>query len=160
MIAGVPTRKPPKAVGTYGVLGVIRRRGKRPGPHEGARDIEAIRSGEERRVGCFLRGPSDRYPQKLKFGSLVLGKGRATWTPFWSFKRAEVDIDLHMISVQSRLADKREGRNGWGGGTVEGIQLPRWMVVTCNSSSGPVDLEVPEEDEPLVKSFFMDTLRP
>jgi hypothetical protein len=70
-----------------------------------------------------------------------------------------VDIDLDVRSVQCRAADKREGRLKNGGGTIEERGIPRWMVVTCDTSSGPVDLVVTERDEQLVRTFFVDYSR-
>jgi hypothetical protein len=75
---GEMSKKPPNAVGTYGFLVALLIPSRtRSTPGESARDIEAIRSGEERRVACHLRGAGDHYPEKLKQGSLDLGKGRA-----------------------------------------------------------------------------------
>ncbi len=134
MIAGV-TERARKAAGTYGFLDVLRhpsRMVRPPGPNDGASDIEAIRSGETRRVSCFLRGEGGPYPKKLKQGRLVLGKDQAAWTPYWSVSRKPIDIDRNVTSVQSRPADGREPNVKKGGTAFGVVQIPAFMVVTCN----------------------------
>jgi len=148
---------PPKSAGTYGFLDVLRHPSRilRPAtPAEGESDIEALRRGESRRVSCFLRGTFGPYPRRLKQGSLELSGLGATWRPFWSFRRTLLSIDIEVASVDTRPADHREPRVNKGGKAFGVVGIPTFVVVTCSTPSGSLDLVVPSADLPLVAGFF------
>src|SRR5437867_13217499 len=104
-------RRPPNAAGTYGFFDVLRHPSRivRPAtPNEGQPDFEALRHGEARTVGCFLRGTVDPYPRRLRQGWLELSAEGATWKPFWGLRRAPLPIAVPIVSVTTRPADDRE----------------------------------------------------
>lgn len=153
--------RPPKAMGTYGFLDVLRHPSRvfaPPKASEGSSDIEAVRGGEARRISCFLRGSVDPFPRKLKQGRLQLSHGVADWTPFSSLSRNPVALRFTIQEVSTRPADFREP-NVKRGGTVLGVvAVPAFVVVSCAGSLGTVDLIVPSADGPLVYSYFKDRL--
>ena len=153
----------PKAVGTYGFFAVLRhpsRMIRPPGPSEGRSDIEAVRSGQARQVSCLLRGNFDPYPRRLRQGTLLLSGPVASWTPYWSFKRQPLAVEVTLDAVTTRPADKREGPKVKKGGRRWGVvAIPHFSVVTCTSSLGILDFVVPPADEPLVAGYFRRWLR-
>lgn len=117
-----------------------------------------MRQGEARAVSCFLRGTVEPFPRKLKQGRLQLSSGGATWTPFWSLSRKPVAVGLGVERVTTRPADSREPNVKKGGKAFGVVEVPVFVVVTCTSSSGALDLVVPLADEPLVSTYFRDKL--
>jgi len=153
--------KPQRAAGTYGFLGVLRHPSRiLRAPAADAADIDAVRRGEARRVSCFLRGTVDPYPRRLKQGSLVLDGDHAAWTPFWSLRRKPLEVKMEVQSVETRPADQREPNVKKGGKAYGVVQIPTFLVVTCQAASASVDFVVPAADERLVRSFFADAIRP
>lgn len=155
--AGVGRRRPPKAIGTYGFLGVLRhpsRLFRSPKASEGAADIEAVRRGEARSVSCFLRGTFDPFPRKLKQGELELSSEAASWTPFWSISRHPLALELAAEHVTTRPADSREPHVKKGEKVFGVMPTPAFVVVNCTTSMGVLELVVPSADGPLVAFCF------
>jgi len=60
--------RPNEPLGRNGFLDVLRhplRIVRASGPEEGVSDIDAVRQGEARAVGCFLRGEMRPYPKSV-----------------------------------------------------------------------------------------------
>jgi hypothetical protein len=145
-----------KAVGTYGILDVLRHPSRifRPPPaSSGESDLRAVRSGEQRAVSCFLRA-FDPYPRTLKQGRLVLSGQKASWTPYWSVRRTALVISTPVGSVSVRPADQREPNVKRGGTAFGVVAIPAFVVITCQTVSGSLEFVVPQSDETLVAGFF------
>lgn len=146
-----------KAAGTYGLLDVLRHPGRILGSGSefaGGSDIEAIGQGGGRIVSCFLRGPCDPYPRRLKQGRLTLSGSEATWTPSWSLRRRPLALDATISAIETRPADQREPNVKKGGRAFGAVVIPHWVVVTCSTPSGEMDIVVPSADDRLIAEFF------
>ena len=154
--------KPRKAAGTYGFADLLRRPSRifRPAtPSEAQQDIGAVRRGEARMVSCFLRGDHDPLPRRLTQGTLQLSATRTSWTRFWSLRRTPIAIPSDVLAISTRSADYREPNVKKGGKAFGVLPVPAFVVVTCNTTSGSMDLVVPAADVPLVTSYFRDHMR-
>jgi hypothetical protein len=150
-------RWPRRRAGTYGILDVLRHPSRifRPPPaSSGESDLIAVRSGGQRLVSCFLRASFDPYPRTLKQGRLTLSGQRASWTPYWSVRRTPQVISTPIDSVSARPADHREPNLKKGGTAFGVVAIPAFVVVTCQTGSGLLELVVPQADEKLVAGFF------
>jgi hypothetical protein len=148
---------PKKAAGTYGTLGVLRHPSLilRPPPaSSGESDLRAVRSGEHRLVSCFLRASFEPFPRTLKQGRLALADEKASWTPYWSVRRAPLVVPTPVDSVSVRPADHREPNVKKGGTAFGVVSIPAFVVVTCQTRSGSLEFVVPHSDESLVAGFF------
>jgi hypothetical protein len=165
MIVLVALRQRPRnSAGTYGIIGVLlhpSRFFKPPPPAASQADLAAVRRGEARRVSCFLRGSSAPFPSRLRQGWLYLSSHDAQWKPFWSIRRPAQQITGPIESVVTRPADHREPRVKKGGKAEYGlVTIPAFVVVTCQTPSGSIDLVVPSADVPLVVGYFSPADQP
>ena len=141
----------PKAAGTYTMADILLRHPTRllgpPRPYAGRMDREAVHRGECRQVACWLRGSFDPFPRTLTHGMLVIGQGRARWSPwspFWSTQHPPTDFEFTICFVDTRTTTSGDGPLG---------RTPRTVVV-CGSESRNVNMIVPPVDVPLVLDAF------
>lgn len=118
-------------------------------------DLEAVRTGDARKVSCFLRGSFAPYPHRLRQGTLYLSALSAHWEPFWSVRRMPRAITGPVLSVTTRAADYREPNVKKGNGGF--LNVPSFTVVTCETPSGAFDLVVPSVDVALVTGYLKPT---
>lgn len=173
-IAGIPGRYPrparhhcqvarkgPRSVGTYGPFAVLRhpsRFFRTPVPGDGQPDVEAVRRGESRTVSCFLRAEFGSLPRRLRQGSLTLSPQQATWRPYWSLRRRPVPLGVTIDSIGARLPDHREPFVNRDGKAIGVLAVPGFIVLTCRTASGILDLVVPAVDQPLVEGYLKEKL--
>jgi hypothetical protein len=160
-IAEVARSEVRRAAGTYGALQMLRHPSRMfwtAPPSDSQSDIEAVQTGKARTMTCFLRGSSDPYPINLKQGTLLLAGDRATWKPYWHFRRRPLlRINTGFDTVTTRAADRRESevvKTGGGGRALGVILVPTFIVVTCANPALSVDFVVSSSDGPLVVHFF------
>jgi hypothetical protein len=147
------SRRPPRSVGTTVLSDALRRPPRYssfpPDPQLSLADIQAIRAGEARRVGCYLRAAVGSYPRRYTRGTLEVGGQAVSWKPVGRGRKSRRTIDVRRMSViDSRSADHRERRFGSPG------NIHLFALVRCSAPEGPLDLVVPAADVPMITWFF------
>jgi hypothetical protein len=116
---------------------------------------------EQHRLDCFLRGSREPFPLHLEKGTLILSGSQAIWQPEGHRRRHRLHLDGPVESVSTREADRREsdaykkvGLGVMGASGVSILVMPHFMVVTCETPLGAIDIVVVSKDAPLVAEFF------
>jgi hypothetical protein len=106
------------------------------------------------KVSCFLRGSAERYPKQLKQGTLRISGGTANWSPSFGSRSQTLIPGIKVQSVSIRAADGREPNVKEGGKELGVVAVPKFMVISCSTTDGILDLVVPTGDEPIVTQAF------
>jgi hypothetical protein len=143
----MPRSRPPKAVGSYGLLDVVHQPSRLgqipPAPDLSRRDIAALERGEARLVSCFVRNPPGIRRRGPRLGGLELSATTVSWWPFFSVRRAGRMLDIGGVTLV-RPAGPSDQRFGVP------ANLHLFSLVRCATPAGPLDLLVPTADLPLV----------
>jgi len=143
----MPRSRPPKAVGSYGLLDIVRQPSRLgqipPAPDLSRRDIAALERGEARLVSCFARNPPGIRRRGPRLGGLELSAATVSWWPFFSVRRAGRTLDIGGVTLV-RPAEPSDQRFGVP------ANLHLFSLVRCATPAGPLDLLVPTADLPLV----------
>jgi hypothetical protein len=143
----MPRSRPPKAVGSYGLLDIVRQPSRLgqipPAPDLSRRDIAALERGQARRVSCFVRNPPGIRRRGPRLGGLELSATAVSWWPFFSVRRAGRTLDIGSVTLV-RPAEPSDQRFGVP------ANLHLFSLVRCATPAGPLDLLVPTADLPLV----------
>ena len=130
--------KYPRDAGSRTMLDVIFNRTGDPSD-----DVDAVFSrGEGRAVTCFLRSTIASFPDKFHYGVLRIDDATVTWSPGAKGKGTALTLETPL--------DIRRVRTP--GGPGEGaIKQGLFTVVEAASSSGTIELAVPNASVPLVR---------
>ena len=106
-------------------------------------DVDAVFSrGEGRAVTCFLRSTIASFPDTFRYGVLRIDDATVTWAPGVKGKGTALTLETPL--------DVRRVRTP--GGLGEGaIKTGLFTVVEAASSSGTIELAVPNVSVPLVR---------
>lgn len=140
-------QRPARAVGTYGLLDVVRGRrqpwGLAPDPRESLGDVAAVRRGESRVVACHLRRLPGRWSPGPRMGQLEIRADGASWRPWPALGRRSRALDVTAVVLVRPAAGTDIRLTGPG-------NFHLFTLIRCATSTGHVDLLVPTADVPLV----------
>ena len=80
--------------------------------------------------------------------------GTANWSPSFGSRSQTLIPGIKVQSVSIRAADGREPNVKEGGKELGVVAVPKFMVISCSTTDGILDLVVPTGDEPIVTQAF------
>lgn len=135
-----------RLTGTVSATDILRHPCKwlRPAPTHTVEDWLSLVAGEPRTVACFLRADFGLYPRRLRQGTLLLSASSPVWRPYWSMRRA----DLELPSIVARMSVREPGRR------ERNVKSWLFQVVVCTTLQGTLEIAVPRVDVPVVTTYF------